>query len=142
LSLAQSLYTRSLLLCRRVVHPAVADAVGDKAIILGHGLCNRLDSLDEGHRAASASDATWSAQLPARRRDLIDALAETVLDRVLSPLEYTAIDLALAEAVRSAEVRILPMVVDRILSPNPEDEGRLAEDESQRLERVCARQRA
>jgi hypothetical protein len=40
-----------------------------------------------------------------------------VLDRVLSPLEHTAIDLALQDAVRSSEVPILPMVVDRILTP-------------------------
>ncbi|MGO3192056.1 MAG: ATP-binding protein, partial [Microbacterium sp.] len=69
-------------------------------------------------------------QVASRRRDLIGALAETVLDRVLSPLEHTAIDLALRDAVRSAEVPILPMVVDRILAPNPADDedGRLAED--------------
>lgn len=136
-SLAKSLYTRSLPFGRRVYvpgdpkgeHTVVAEAVGGKAIILGHGLRNRLNPLDEGHRAASASDAEWSAQLASRRRELIGALAETVLDRVLTPLEHTAIDLALADAVRSAEVPILPMVVDRILAPNPEDdEGRLAED--------------
>ena len=136
-SLAKSLYTRSLPFGRRVYvpgdpkgeHTAVAEAVGGKAIVLGHGLRNRLNPLDEGHRAASASDAEWSAQLASRRRDLIGALAETVLDRTLSPLEHTAIDLALADTVRSAEVPILPMVVDRILAPNPEDdEGRLAED--------------
>ncbi len=136
-SLAKSLYTRSLPFGRRVYvpgdpkgeHTAVAEAVGGKAIILGHGLRNRLNPLDEGHRAASVSDAEWSAQLAARRRDLIGALAETVLDRPLNPLEHTAIDLALADAVRSSEVPILPMVVDRILSPNPEDdEGRLAAD--------------
>ncbi|GAB3129285.1 ATP-binding protein [Glaciibacter psychrotolerans] len=136
-SLAKSLYTRSLPFGRRVYvpgdpkgeHTAVAEAVGGKAIILGHGLRNRLNPLDEGYRAASVSDAEWSAQLAARRRELIGALAETVLDRPLSPLEHTAIDLALADAVRNAEVPILPMVVDRILAPNPtDDEGRLAED--------------
>jgi hypothetical protein len=53
-----------------------------------------------------------------RRRDLIGALAETVLDRALTPLEHTAIDLALRRrALR--EVPILPMVVDRILEPRP-----------------------
>ncbi|SDS84316.1 TraC family protein [Microterricola viridarii] len=136
-SLAKSLYTRSLPFGRRVYvpgdpkgeHTAVAEAVGGKAIILGHGLRNRLNPLDEGHRAASATDTEWAAQLAARRRELIGALAETVLDRPLSPLEHTAIDLALADAVRSAEVPILPMVVERILAPNPEDdEGRLADD--------------
>ena len=53
-----------------------------------------------------------------------------VLDRALSPLEHTAIDLALRDAVRSAEVPILPMVVDRILTPDKSEDtdGRLAED--------------
>ncbi|MFB9309756.1 TraC family protein [Agromyces hippuratus] len=137
-SLAKSLYTRSLPFGRRVYvpgdpkgeHTPVAEAVGGKAIILGHGLRNRLNPLDEGHRAASVSDAEWAAQLAARRRELIGALAETVLDRPLTPLEHTAIDLALADAVRNAEVPILPMVVDRILAPNAEDDRdrRLAED--------------
>lgn len=137
-SLAKSLYTRSLPFGRRVYvpgdpkgeHTAVAEAVGGRAIILGHGLRNRLNPLDEGHRAASASDVEWAAQLASRRRELIGALAETVLDRALSPLEHTAIDLALADTVRSAEVPILPMVVDRILEPNTDDnhDGRLAED--------------
>ncbi|MWB99033.1 ATP-binding protein [Agromyces seonyuensis] len=137
-SLAKSLYTRSLPFGRRVYvpgdpkgeHTAVAEAVGGKAIILGHGLRNRLNPLDEGHRPSGASDSEWAAQLAARRRELIGALAETVLDRPLSPLEHTAIDLALADTVRTAEVPILPMVVDRILTPSVEDdrEGRLAED--------------
>lgn len=137
-SLAKSLYTRSLPFGRRVYvpgdpkgeHTAVAEAVGGRAIILGHGLRNRLNPLDEGQRAASASDVEWAAQLASRRRELIGALAETVLDRALSPLEHTAIDLALADTVRSAEVPILPMVVDRILEPNTDNnhDGRLAED--------------
>ena len=137
-SLAKSLYTRSLPFGRRVYvpgdpkgeHTPVAEAVGGKAIVLGHGLRTRLNPLDEGHRPSTVSDAEWAAQVAARRRDLIGALAETVLDRPLSPLEHTSIDLALADAVRSAEVPILPMVVDRILTPNPRDDhdGRLAED--------------
>ena len=137
-SLAKSLYTRSLPFGRRVYvpgdpkgeHTAVAEAVGGRAIILGHGLRNRLNPLDEGHRPAAASDAEWAAQLAARRRDLIGALAETVLDRPLTPLEHTAIDLALSDAVRSAEVPILPMVVDRVLQPSTADDpdGRLTED--------------
>lgn len=137
-SLAKSLYTRSLPFGRRVYvpgdpkgeHTAVAQAVGGRAIVLGHGLPNRLNPLDEGHRPAAVSDAQWAMQVASRRRGLIGALAETVLDRALSPLEHTAIDLALADAVRSAEVPILPMVVDRILSPNPSDDhdGRLTED--------------
>ena len=138
-SLAKSLYTRSLPFGRRVYvpgdpkgeHTAVAEAVGGRAIILGHGLRNRLNPLDEGHRASDLSDSEWAAQIAARRRGLIGALAETVLERSLTPLEHTAIDFALTDVVRSADVPILPMVVDRILSPgggsdNPEH--RLAED--------------
>ncbi len=137
-SLAKSLYTRSLPFGRRVYvpgdpkgeHTAVAEAVGGRAIILGHGLRNRLNPLDEGHRPSTVSDAEWAMQVASRRRDLIGALAETVLDRALTPLEHTAIDLALQDAVRSAEVPILPMVVDRILTPSSADDtdGRLAED--------------
>ncbi|SER92739.1 hypothetical protein SAMN05443377_11921 [Propionibacterium cyclohexanicum] len=137
-SLAKSLYTRSLPFGRRVYvpgdpkgeHTPVAEAVGGRAIVLGHGLRNRLNPLDEGHRPSTVSDAEWGSQVAARRRDLIGALAETVLDRALSPLEHTAIDLALNDAVRTSEVPILPMIVDRILAPSREDDadGRLAED--------------
>jgi hypothetical protein len=137
-SLAKSLYTRSIPFGRRVYvpgdpkgeHTAVAEAVGGRAIVLGHGLRNRLNPLDEGHRPGGLSDTEWAAQVASRRRELIGALAETVLDRVLSPLEHTAIDLALQDAVRSSEVPILPMVVDRILTPDPatDTDGRVAED--------------
>ena len=47
----------------------------------------------------------------------------------LTPLEHTAIDLALTDVVRSARVPILPMVVERILSPAAaRADRRLAED--------------
>lgn len=137
-SLAKSLYTRSIPFGRRVYvpgdpkgeHTPVAEAVGGRAIVLGHGMPNRLNPLDEGHRPWGLTDTQWASQVTARRRDLIGALAETVLDRGLTPLEHTAIDIALADAVRSAEVPLLPTVVDRILAPDPADdtEGRLGED--------------
>ena len=136
-SLAKSLYTRSLPFGRRVYvpgdpkgeHTAVAEAVGGRAIVLGHGLNTRLNPLDEGHRPSGFSDEEWATTVASRRRDLIGALAETVLGRGLTPLEHTAIDLALSETVRENTVPILPMVVDRILTPNAEaDDGRLAED--------------
>ena len=137
-SLAKSLYTRSIPFGRRVYvpgdpkgeHTPVAEAVGGKAIVLGHGLQNRLNPLDEGHRPSGLTDIEWSTQVASRRRELIGALAETVLERSLSPLEHTAIDVALAAVVASTEVPILPMVVDRILTPDTRDDvdGRLAED--------------
>jgi hypothetical protein len=137
-ALAKSLYTRSIPFGRRVYvpgdpkgeHTAVAEAVGGRAIALGHGMANRLNPLDEGHRPESVDDAQWLAQITARRRDLLGALAETVLERRLSPLEHTAIDVALSDAVSSAEVPVLPMVVDRLLAPDrsTDTDGRLAED--------------
>jgi hypothetical protein len=137
-SLAKSLYTRSIPFGRRVYvpgdpkgeHTPVADAVGGKAIALGHGMSNRLNPLDGGHRPAGLDDVQWASQVTSRRRDLIGALAETVLDRRLSPLEHTAIDLALDRTVRSSDVPVLPMVVDRLLAPDRADDhdGRLVED--------------
>lgn len=134
-ALAKSLYTRSLPFGRRVYvpgdpkgeHTAVANTVGGRAIVLGHGLNTRLNPLDEGHRPAGLSDAQWASTVAARRRDLIGALAETVLARGLSPLEHTAIDLALTATVSENTVPILPMVVDHILNPS-RDDGRLADD--------------
>ena len=101
-SLAKSLYTRSLPFGRRVYvpgdpkgeHTAVAEAVGGRAIVLGHGLDTRLNPLDGGHRPSGLSDEQWASTVASRRRDLIGALAETVLARGLTPLEHTAIDLA------------------------------------------------
>jgi len=137
-SLAKSLYTRSLPFGRRVYvpgdpkgeHTPVAQAVGGMAIKLGHGQPARLNPLDQGHRPSGLDDHQWFSQVTARRRDLIGALAETVLTRPMTPLEHTAIDLALTSAVASADVPILPMVVERILTPDPADDpdGRLAED--------------
>ena len=137
-ALAKSLYTRSIPFGRRVYvpgdpkgeHTAVAEAVGGKAIALGHGMSNRLNPLDEGHRPSGLDDAQWLGQVTSRRRELVGALAETVLDRRLTPLEHTAVDVALVGAVRSSEVPVLPMVVDRLLSPEKADDpdGRLTED--------------
>ncbi|MHB1063598.1 MAG: ATP-binding protein [Georgenia sp.] len=135
-SLAKSLYTRSLPFGRRVYvpgdpkgeHTAVANAVGGRAIVLGHGLNTRLNPLDEGHRPTGLSDQEWAITVASRRRDLIGALAETVLARGLTPLEHTAIDLALTAVVAENTVPILPMVVDRILAPDASADGRLAED--------------
>ena len=137
-SLAKSLYTRSIPFGRRVYvpgdpkgeHTAVAERVGGRAIALGHGMSARLNPLDEGHRPAGIDDAQWAGQLRSRRRDLIGALAETVLDRRLTPLEHTAVDIALSGAVRAVDTPVLPMVVDRLLAPEKSDDldGHLIED--------------
>lgn len=135
-ALAKSLYTRSIPFGRRVYvpgdpkgeHTEVARAVGGRAIVLGHGLNTRLNPLDEGYRPDGLSDEEWASTVASRRRDLIGALTETVLARTLTPLEHTAIDTALTETVRENSVPILPMIVDRILEPRDDADGRLAED--------------
>lgn len=137
-SLAKSLYTRSIPFGRRVYvpgdpkgeHTPVAEAVGGRAIALGHGMANRLNPLDEGHRPSGLDDAQWCGQVASRRRDLVGALAATVLERRLTPLEHTAVDIAIDRTVHGSEVPVLPMVVDRLLIPDQLDDpdGRLTED--------------
>lgn len=137
-ALAKSLYARSIPFGRRVYvpgdpkgeHTPVAKAIGGQAIALGNGMPSRLNPLDEGHRPSGLDDATWHSQVTARRRDLVGALTETMLNRPLTPLEHTAIDIALAAVVRSYDVPVLPLVVDRLLAPDPTDDhdGRLTED--------------
>jgi len=51
-----------------------------------------------------------------------------VLGRPLSPVEHTAVDIALASAVAASQTPILPMVVERILHPDTAADPRLAED--------------
>lgn len=135
-SLAKSLYTRSLGFGRRVYvpgdpkgeHTPVAEAVGGRAIKLGHGLPTRLNPLDEGPRPHGMSDDQWTATVTSRRRDLVGALTETVLARPMTPLEHTAIDTALAATVRGNTVPILPMIVDHLLNPSDDPDGSLEED--------------
>src|SRR5699024_11475261 len=125
-SLAKSLYTRSLPFGRRVYvpgdpkgeHTAVAEAVGGQAIVLGHGLNTRLNPLDEGHRPSGSSDEEWATTVASRRRDLIGALAETVPPRRLTPLEHTAIDLALTQTVPENTAPTPPTVVHRRITPH------------------------
>ena len=135
-ALVKSLYTRALPFGRRVYvpgdpkgeHSPVAELVGGRAIILGRGLPHRLNPLDEGYRAAGISDQDWAAQVTARRRELVGALAETMLARPLTPLEHTSIDHALGAVMREHGTPILPQVVDRILEPGSDADGRLKED--------------
>ncbi len=135
-ALAKSLYCRSIAFGRRVYipcdpkgeHAAIAERVGGRAIALGHGMTARLNPLDEGHRPGGLSDAEWAGQVASRRRDLIGALTETMLTRPLSPVEHTAIDVALRAVTASSTVPVLPLVVDRILAPDPDADARLAED--------------
>ncbi|WP_125778005.1 ATP-binding protein [Antribacter gilvus] len=138
-ALAKALYLRSLAFGRRVYvpcdpkgeHTVIAEAVGGRAIQLGPGMPTRLNPLDPGRRPASVTNEEWTAQVRARRRSLLGALAETTLGRVLSPVEHTAIDVALTAAVQASDdVPVLPQVVDRLLRPDRADDpdSRLVED--------------
>lgn len=135
-ALAKSLATRSIAFGRRVYVPGdpkgewtpVARQVGGAAIELGHGLAARLNPLDEGYRPLDVPNEQWAVQVAARRRDLIGALTETVLGRALTPVEHTAVDVALRAVVSTCEVPVLPLVVDRLLRPDPGQDDRLGED--------------
>lgn len=140
-SLAKSLACRSIAFGRRVYVPTdpkgewtdVARLVGGKAITLGPGLPHRLNPLDAGPKPASLGtghEREWAATVAARRRSLLGALIESVLDRPLGPLEHTALDVALSTVAREdasldrQATPVLPQVVDALFSPAEEDSSR------------------
>ncbi len=135
-ALAKSLYTRSIAFGRKVYvpgdpkgeHTAIARLVGGQAIVLGRGLRTRLNPLDAGPKPSTMDQTEWRAAFTARRRDLLGALAETSLGRPLSPVEHTAIDIALQAASAAAAVPTLPAVVDQILAPDRGADERIADD--------------
>jgi hypothetical protein len=134
-ALAKSMVCRSLAFGRRAYIPgdpkgewtAVARVVGGQAITLGAGLPHRLNPLDEGIRPTGIADTEWAALLWQRRRELLGALAETVLARPLSPTEHTALDTALRSAVTATPTPTLPAVVDHLLEPKAPADGTAAE---------------
>lgn len=133
-SLAKALACRSIAFGRRVYVPTdpkgewtdIARLVGGKAITLGPGLTHRLNPLDAGPRPASmgaAREREWQSTVASRRRSLLGALVESVLDRPLGPLEHTALDIALTTTARpdTFEARrptpVLPQVVEALFTP-------------------------
>ena len=46
----------------------------------------------------------------------------------MTPLEHTAIDTALTATVRANTIPILPQIVDHLLTPDDDGDGRLADD--------------
>lgn len=133
-SLAKSIACRSIAFGRRVYVPtdpkgewtSVARQVGGNAITLGPGLSHRLNPLDPGPRPralGTAHEAEWQSTVASRRRSLLGALVESVLDRPLGPLEHTALDVALGTAANEhassdrRAVPVLPVVVDALFAP-------------------------
>ena len=124
-ALAKSLVVRSIAFGRRAYVPGdpkgewtpVAHAVGGHAVVLGQGLSNRLNPLDEGTRPTSLTDVEWERMVWQRRRDLLGSLTETVLGRAMQPVEHTALDAALTTTVAENGTPTLPRVVDHLLDP-------------------------
>jgi hypothetical protein len=124
-ALAKSLVVRSIAFGRRAYVPGdpkgewtpVARAVGGQAVVLGHGLPNRLNPLDQGTRPAGGPDHDWASLVWQRRRELLGSLTETVLGRTLHPVEHTALDTALTAAIAETDVPTLPRVVAHLLDP-------------------------
>jgi hypothetical protein len=129
--LAKSIATRSIAFGRRVYVPGdpkgewtvVAEAVGGAAIRLGATSGNRLNPLDEGPRRAGISDRDWTELVTTRRRQLVGALSESALGRPLRSVEHTALDVALETTIASNDVPTLPMVVQAIFHPQPQQEA-------------------
>ncbi|OIV35957.1 ATP-binding protein [Mangrovactinospora gilvigrisea] len=93
--------------------------LGGSVIALGPGLPGRLNPLDAPPRPPGVSAAAWAGEVRKRRLLLLSSLTRTVLGRPLTPMEHTALDVALDAAVNWAAgqntVPLLPHVA-RILN--------------------------
>ncbi|WP_051388794.1 hypothetical protein [Arthrobacter sp. 35W] len=96
----------------------VAHALGGKIISVGPGRPARVNPLDEGPRPVSLSDEQWQAVVRQRRRHLLVALVSLMRQgQPMSPVEHTALDMALTEAVAANSTPTLPMVLQYLLNP-------------------------
>jgi type IV secretory pathway VirB4 component len=101
---------------------AVARAIGVEPITLGRGLPARINPLDAGPRPHGMAEDSWRREIEARRLALLAALAETTLDRRLTPVERTALVLAIQElnSPGSSDAPVLPAVVASLMAPTTE----------------------
>ncbi|MEV5603410.1 ATP-binding protein [Streptomyces sp. NPDC052299] len=141
-ALAKSIATRAIAHGYRIYVPsdpkgewtAVAKALGGTTIALGPGLPGRLNPLDAPARPASVSEDDWATEVRKRRLLLLAALARTVLNRDLLPMEHTALDaldLVVAEAAATGTVPLLGGIAHTLSSP--ERLERALGDESGRM---------
>lgn len=149
-SLGKTIVTRDTVFGRPFVVPCdirgewvpVVQAVQGTVLRLGPGMPDRLNALAMPTRPADISPEQWWLTVRTHWEDLIVALIETVLrgNRDLTPIETTAIEIALAEAARHHEVggdldRLAPihlqLIVDLLLAPTLRmaDETRTEVDE-------------
>jgi hypothetical protein len=124
-ALAKSLAVRALPFGRTAYVPCdvkgewvpVAHAVGGVVLRIGLGSTTRLNPLDPGPRPKGVPVGEWQHAVTARRRQLLAAVAETILDRGLLPAERTALDVALEHSSISTDEVCLPAIVDALADP-------------------------
>jgi hypothetical protein len=126
-ALLKSLVARSLCFGRRAYvagdpkgeWTGITRAVGGTAIELGPGMPARLNPLDAGARPDGLSDRDWQSKVRSHRLGLLTSLAESLMGRLLEPVEHTAVGVALDHATASSSRPTLPHVVHHMLDPNP-----------------------
>ncbi|MCX5435548.1 ATP-binding protein [Streptomyces sp. NBC_00063] len=110
-ALAKSLAVRAVAFGYRIYVPCdpkgewtiVAQELGGQTIALGPGLQGRLNPLDAPAKPSGVSETDWASEVRKRRLLLLGSLAKTVLRRDLHPMEHTALDVALDQAVTHAD---------------------------------------
>lgn len=110
-ALAKSLAVRAVAFGYRIYVPCdpkgewtiVAKELGGQTIALGPGLQGRLNPLDAPSKPSGVSETDWASEVRKRRLLLLGSLAKTVLQRDLHPMEHTALDVALDQAVTHAD---------------------------------------
>lgn len=134
-SCAKCLTTRSIAFGRQVYVPGdpkgewtpIAQIVGGQAIILGQGLPDRLNPLDEGTRPDDIDDDSWASMVAQRRRSLLGSIVTTTINRSMNSTENSALTAALKAAVQENPDPTIPMVVDHMLSPREGDDASTVE---------------
>lgn len=120
-ALAKSLALRAVAFGYKIYIPCdpkaewtvVSQALGGQAISLGPGLPGRLNPLDAPARPDEITAEDWAAEVRKRRLMLLGSLARTVLGRDLTPMEHTALDVALDQAVaRTTAAGTTPLLSD------------------------------
>jgi len=110
-ALAKSLALRSIAFGYKVYVPcdpkgewsAVSEALGGRTIALGPGMPGKLNPLDAPPAPAGTDPHDWAVEVRKRRLLLLASLARTVLSRDLTPMEHTALDVALDTIVVHAQ---------------------------------------
>ncbi len=104
---------------------ALARAWGIEPLALRPGGALRLNPLD----APSAEGDP--AEVSRRQAELLASVTASTLERPLTPVERTALDLAVADASGRASDPTLPLVVDALLAPSPDAAASVHTDTAQ-----------